>query len=181
MSGLEFGPFTEYYSSMDKEDFVPLMYQQDISGNMSIFTGELKNLTNNFNCEFFVIEHLHVLVTNAFTLNCILTCFNRWTLHIANMHAQYNEQHIGTQDLGPHGLRTWEPRRNAPNAILFDIPNLPAHLLSLRDAAYNIGKVGKDVLKYLHLHYFITYYCYLFLDTGSAIGQLSHYNILLKV
>ena len=107
------------------------MYQQDISGNMSIFTDELKNLADNFNCEFFVIEHLHVFLTNGFTLNCILTCFNRWKSHIEDMHAQDNEQHISTQDLGTHGLQTWVPRRNAPDATLFDISNLLAHLLSL--------------------------------------------------
>ena len=172
MSGLEFGTFIEYDSSMDKEDFVPPMYQQDISGNMSVFTGELKSLTNNFHCEFFVIEHLLVLVTNAFTLNCILTRFNRWTSHIADIHAQDNEQHIGTQDLGQHGLQTRVPRRNASDATLFDIPNLSAHLLSLRDVAYNISKVGKDVLKCFHLHYFMIHYCYLSLDTSTAIGQL---------
>ena len=88
------------------------------------------------------------------------------------MHAQDNEQHIGSQDLGPHGLRTWISHRNAPDATLFDIPNLLAHLLSLRDAAYNIGKVGKDVLKCFHLHYFMIHYCYLSLDTGTGIGQL---------
>ena len=38
MNGLEFGTFTECDSLMDKEDFVPPMYQQDISRNISIFT-----------------------------------------------------------------------------------------------------------------------------------------------
>lgn len=82
---------------MDKEDFVPPMYQQDISGSMSVFKGELKNSELKISVKFFVIEHLHVLVTNALPLNCVLTCFNKWTSHTEDMNAQENEQHIGTK------------------------------------------------------------------------------------
>jgi hypothetical protein len=105
-------------------------------------------------------------------LNCVVTCFNRWTSHIEDMHVQDNQEHIGTQDLGPHGLRTWVARRNAPDPTLFDIPDLSPDLLALRNTAYEIGKVGKDVLEYFHLHYFMSHYCYLCQNSGTPLGQL---------
>ena len=98
--------------------------------------------------------------------------FNRWTSHIEDRHVQDNQEHIGSQDLGPQGLRTWVARRTAPNSTLFDIPDLSPFLVALRDSAYNIGKVGKDVLQCFHLHYFMSHYCYLSQDSGIPVGHL---------
>jgi len=88
------------------------------------------------------------------------------------MHAQDNQEHIGTQDLGPRGLRQLGPRRNAPNPTLFDIPDLPANLVALRNAAYEIGKAGKDIVRCFHLHYFMSHYCYLAQESGIPIQQV---------
>lgn len=95
-----------------------------------------------------------------------------WTSHIEDIHIQDNQEHIGSQNLGPQGLRTWVARRTAPDPTLFDIPNLSPILIALRDSTYNIGKVGKDVLQCFHLHYFMSHYCFLSQDSGNPVGHL---------
>jgi hypothetical protein len=96
---------------------------------MSVFTGEL-NYSQDLT-QIFVSNHLQMVDTNVVFLNCIVTCFNRWISHIEDMHVQDNEEHIGTQDLGLHGLQTWIARRNVPDPTLFDNPDLSADLLAL--------------------------------------------------
>ena len=86
--------------------------------------------------------------------------------------AENNQDNIGTQDLGPPGLRTWTSRRGAPNPTSFDIPILSSDLCAFRNAAYNIGKVGEDILKCFHLHYFLSNYCYISQESGIPVGQL---------
>lgn len=98
--------------------------------------------------------------------------FKRWTSHIEDRHVQDNQEHIGSQDLGPQGLRTWVARRTAPDPTLFDIPDLSPFLVALRDSAYNIGKVGNDVLQCFHLNYFMLHYCYLSQDSGIPVDHL---------
>ena len=88
------------------------------------------------------------------------------------MHAENNQDNIGTQDLGPSGLRTWTARRGAPNPTSFDISILSADLCAFRNAAYKIRKVGKDILKCFHLHYFLSHYCYISQESGIPVGQL---------
>jgi hypothetical protein len=48
------------------------MYQQDTSGNMSVFTGEL-NYSEDL-IQIFVSNNLQVVVTNVVFVNCIMTC-----------------------------------------------------------------------------------------------------------
>lgn len=93
-----------------------------------------------------------------------------WTSHIQDVHAGHIPEHIGSQDLGPHGLRTWVARRNPPSLTLFSIPQLPADLLATRDAAYEAGKVDKDILQCFHLHYFLSHYCYLSVESGMSLS-----------
>lgn len=45
-----------------------------------------------------------------------------WTSHIQDLHNGDIQEHIGTQDLGPRGLRTWVARRNPPGLTSFNIP-----------------------------------------------------------
>lgn len=99
----------------------------------------------------------------------LVSCFNRWEQgDIEDMHAQDDQQHIGTQNLGPQGLRTWVALRTAPNATLFDILNLPVDYLALWEEAYEIGKVYKGILACFH--YFIIHYCYLSVESGTPVG-----------
>ena len=53
------------------------------------------------------------------------------------MHAEDNQEHIGTHDLGPRGLRTWTACKGVPNPTLFNIPDLPADPFAFRNVAYS--------------------------------------------
>jgi hypothetical protein len=88
------------------------------------------------------------------------------------MHTEDNQEHIGTHDLGPRGLRTRTACRGVPNPTLFNIPDLPTYLFALRNVAYETRKVEKDVLECFQLHYFLSHCCYMSQDSGIPIGQL---------
>ena len=95
-----------------------------------------------------------------------------WTSSIQDLHGEDIQEHIGTQDLGPRGLRTWIVQRNPPGLTLFNIPQLPANLVAIRDVAYETGKAKKDILQCFHLHYFLSHYCYLSVEGGMSLSQL---------
>lgn len=95
-----------------------------------------------------------------------------WTSHIEDVHNGDIREHIGTQDLGPRDLLTWVARRNLPCLTLFNISQLPANFLAIRDAAYEVGKIDKDILQCFQLYYFLSHYCYVFAEDGISLSQL---------
>ena len=95
-----------------------------------------------------------------------------WTSSIQDFHGGDIQEHIGIQDLGPCGLRTWVVQRNPPALTLFNILQLPTNLVAIWDVAYEARKVDKDILQCFHLHYFLSHYCYLSVEGGMPLSQL---------
>ena len=99
-----------------------------------------------------------------------------WTSHIEDVHNGNIQEHIGTQDLGPRGLRTWVARKNPLGLTLFNIPQLPANLLVIRDAAYELEKLDKDILQcFIYITFSLTIAIYLLrMAYLSQLDQIDH-------